>query len=106
MDIMVAFDKFIELDALATKAQVHIDERNRLLHEARPKCGNCRFWMTRKCPKEKNVNGRNRGPSMNGLSCRLFEESWHVDDLRKLASKENEAAKEALERLKNRLDKP
>jgi hypothetical protein len=37
------------------------------------RCGNCDHWMkSRVCPKEKNVNGRNKGPSMNEFACELF----------------------------------
>ncbi len=37
------------------------------------RCGECQYWMTRGCPSEKNVNGRNRGPSMNGCACFKYE---------------------------------
>ena len=36
------------------------------------RCGDCSLWMTSKCPEEKNVNGWNRGPSMNGYTCHQF----------------------------------
>lgn len=40
----------------------------------RTACGDCYFWMkSRSCPKEKNINGYSRGPSMNGLICEKFE---------------------------------
>lgn len=38
----------------------------------RKRCGDCKLWMTRECPKEKNVNGRNYGPSVNDIVCELF----------------------------------
>ena len=36
------------------------------------KCGDCRLWMTKQCPREKNVDGWNRGPSMSGWTCEKF----------------------------------
>jgi len=32
-------------------------------------CGNCKYFMTRTCPQEKNINGRNYGPSYSELAC-------------------------------------
>ena len=38
-----------------------------------PKCGDCSFWMkSSECPQERNVNGWNKGPSMNGTPCEKF----------------------------------
>ncbi len=37
------------------------------------KCGDCYWWMKSKdCPREKNVNGFSRGPSMSGIACGKF----------------------------------
>jgi len=36
------------------------------------RCGNCDKWMCCNCPKEYNVKGRNKGPSMNEFGCELF----------------------------------
>ena len=36
------------------------------------KCGQCKLWMTRECPQERNVNGWNRGPSCEGVTCSKF----------------------------------
>lgn len=44
-------------------------------------CGGCDNWMTRQCPRERNVNGRNYGPSCESLvnGCHLFSlKSWHA----------------------------
>ena len=36
-------------------------------------CGSCYWWMkSRSCPREKNVNGWNRGPSMNDPACKEY----------------------------------
>lgn len=50
-------------------------KRNELtLKIAKVACGDCKLWMTSECPREKNVNGWNRGPSMNGTICEIFDE--------------------------------
>ena len=39
------------------------------------RCGDCDFWMKSSlCPEERNVNGWNKGPSMNGIPCSKFQE--------------------------------
>jgi len=35
-------------------------------------CGDCALWMSGGCPKERNVNGTQVGPSMNDPVCRSF----------------------------------
>lgn len=48
---------------------------------ARPRCGECDHWMkSRECPSERNVNGYNRGPSMNGSACGKFLITHHAAD--------------------------
>lgn len=41
---------------------------------AKVRCGDCRLWMMKACPREHNVNGYNRGPSMEGIICGKFVE--------------------------------
>jgi hypothetical protein len=37
------------------------------------RCGNCFKWMkSTLCPKEKNINGMNRGPNCNAPVCSQF----------------------------------
>ena len=37
------------------------------------KCGDCYYWMkSSECPRERNVKGRNRGPSISGSPCEKF----------------------------------
>ena len=37
------------------------------------RCGDCYFWMKSSlCPRETNVNGWNRGPSMDDWPCEKF----------------------------------
>ena len=37
-------------------------------------CGDCDLWMkSSMCPRERNVNGWNRGPSMSDPICHQFE---------------------------------
>lgn len=38
------------------------------------KCGQCAFWMcSRLCPRERNVGGMSRGPSVNAHGCGKFK---------------------------------
>ncbi|CDX26739.1 hypothetical protein MPL3356_60527 [Mesorhizobium plurifarium] len=57
----------------------HIDKIRRLrvqLAECGRYCGACDKWMkSRECPKERNVNGYSRGPSMKDFKCNQFVES-------------------------------
>ena len=46
-----------------------IQETDRWINK---RCGNCQYWMTRQCPLERNVNGRNHGPSMKAYGCAKF----------------------------------
>lgn len=45
------------------------------------KCGDCAKWMCSSlCPQEKNVNGRNEGPSCNGRICSDFTPQDNYDE--------------------------
>lgn len=59
----------------------------------RKRCGDCDNWnKSRLCPKEVNVNGRSRGPSMNSFTCPSFTPDFsygialEVQTMRKLES--------------------
>lgn len=59
---------------------VQMDEKKRelrvKLHRIGTTCGDCSKWMkSSQCPAERNVNGRNVGPSMNAPRCAAFNES-------------------------------
>lgn len=48
-------------------------------------CGNCFYWMKSSlCPCERNVNGRQIGPSMSGVACNKFQ----LNDITKKLKKE------------------
>lgn len=49
---------------------------------ARVDCGGCELWMTRKCPRERNINGHNHGPSMYGSPCSQYAEKASTAALR------------------------
>ena len=71
-------DQIIDAVMKASYASIQEDlrlrELERLRENSRRKCGGCFYWMkSRQCPKERNVNGWNRGPSMNGAICSKFE---------------------------------
>jgi len=78
-------DRFI--DAVGREAAIadHLERAREFDNAARNKCGNCYWWMKRECPSERNVKGRNVGPSMNGSPCSKFTESADVEHLRDLA---------------------
>lgn len=68
------FDKLIDALGKAGYLAYLKRERARIQNDARPKCGNCHFWMkSRECPAEKNVNGQSRGPSCEGFACQKFQ---------------------------------
>lgn len=72
--VSAAIDKFLEWDMKRTTAVGHLAEAARLDAVAANKCGNCRHWMTRQCPREANVNGHRHGPSSGGFPCNIFAE--------------------------------
>lgn len=45
-------------------------------------CGECTMWMTRNCPKEKNIAGMRVGPSMNSPICTSYDETTFSKELR------------------------
>lgn len=45
-------------------------------------CGDCALWMKRACPKEVNVNGRNKGPSCAAPRCSAYSEAPSVEKRR------------------------
>lgn len=50
---------------------------------AKVRCGDCDHWMkSRRCPREHNVNGRNKGPSCEGSICEQFSEDSSSAGLR------------------------
>lgn len=55
-----------------THKQARIRELNADILRIGLECGSCKQWMTRSCPKERNVNGHNRGPSMKAPKCGQF----------------------------------
>ena len=55
-------------------------------------CGDCDKWMkSRSCPREHNVNGMSRGPSMNDSICPEFVEKQWVSEHRAELKKEYES---------------
>jgi hypothetical protein len=57
---------------VVAKNQKIRDLRAKLAKNAK-ECGDCDKWMkSRFCPREKNVNGRNVGPSMSSPICNEF----------------------------------
>lgn len=76
-----------ELWDWAAKASKFIHDearRKELLAQIRKvTCGDCQHWMkSRECPRERNVGGFSRGPSMNGPICEKFSETPQSVELR------------------------
>ena len=72
-EALEAVEPFLRLGRLA-------DFNNELQHIKSIKsrrCGSCFWWMkSRDCPRERNVNGYSRGPSMNStiaLRCSKYQ---------------------------------
>jgi len=74
MNAEAIFDAFIAVvEQLSQEAQRQ-NRLRQLWNRCRPCCGHCFFWMkSNLCPREINVAGQNRGPSMNGAPCKKFE---------------------------------
>ena len=61
-----------ELGKAAQKA-ARIRALRQHIYQRPTECGACQHWMkSRDCPRETNVNGRNRGPSMKAPICSKF----------------------------------
>lgn len=70
MDI---FDSIINQAQIACEVQRLIERIKKLERWINRRCGNCNYWMCRgACPKEKRINGRPKGPSMNEYGCNKF----------------------------------
>lgn len=65
----------------ALHRQARIAELNAQIRKVR--CGDCAHWMkSRVCPRERNVNGWNRGPSCEDMPCGIFSEDPQSAKLR------------------------
>jgi hypothetical protein len=72
MDLRVLLDRIVEAGAKAAAEDERQREIERLRQNAARNCGHCARWMTRQCPRERNVNGRNSGPSCASVPCEQF----------------------------------
>lgn len=65
-DILSGFQRLSEITQLLSK----INDLKRWVNK---RCGNCDMWMcSNSCPREKRINGRPKGPSMNEYACDKF----------------------------------
>jgi hypothetical protein len=72
----------------ATQLAHDIRETQAKIRKLSTTCGDCDNWMkSSECPAEKNVNGRNHGPSCNAPKCSQFKESFDVLKQRLILSK-------------------
>ncbi len=69
-------------------------------------CGDCYKWMhSNSCPRETNVNGRRRGPSMNAPICNQYVEKQSSSEWREELQKRLDALKSPNDKLTNRPSK-
>lgn len=69
-DMMRLFDSLIDFDEAQQKQRARLEHIAELRRRLQPRCGNCDKWMkSSECPREKNVNGYSRGPSMSEWPC-------------------------------------
>lgn len=83
MDGIQFFDNFLEADAKAQRLRSLKERSQKAVNFDIKRCGNCYFWMKSKdCPKERNVNGWNKGPSCNGVACEKFQLEAYVAEVK------------------------
>lgn len=92
-DLRHTFCAIVDAFALHAKISHEMEQAAYFDRQARPRCGNCRHWMTDACPEERRERGRRRGPSMNGVACGIFSEGGGVQRLRDLAEQHRAAAR-------------
>lgn len=75
--------------------KIKIKELENKINSLNTACGHCDKWMkSQECPKERNVNGRQKGPSIGDPRCDEFKESWTTGLLRDRWEKELNILKE------------
>lgn len=84
MSDLTAEKVFDWADRLSDHAQrVHrMRELRAGINEIGAVCGGCNNWMTRACPRERNVKGMNHGPSCKSLvaGCPVFSlKNWDAE---------------------------
>jgi len=71
VDAIFSFaDRLSKLSALAQKRR----DLCQKIENAQRRCGSCNFWMTAKCPRERqdNKKGHSVGPSGDSMKCQQF----------------------------------
>jgi hypothetical protein len=81
MTISKMFDAAVEIVRDINYADAVKELNNHIFDLKSFKCGYCTFWMTSKCLKEVNVDGRQRGPSCNDFGCGSFIRSQIYEKL-------------------------
>ena len=71
-DLRNQFDRMIEAGNRVSAILILKDKIQYAFDGGKRECGSCNLWMTRSCPYERNVNGRNQGPSMSHPACGKF----------------------------------
>lgn len=73
-DAIDIIDRMLAAEKVLQRARAEEEKRERLFFRVKVRrCGDCDLWMkSNLCPKEKNVQGISRGPSMKALACSAF----------------------------------
>jgi len=75
-------DRLLAAD-LAAQRRAELNRLRQELAKIGSVCGDCDLWMkSTQCPREVNVNGWNRGPSMADHKCSKFALSRQSEDRR------------------------
>ncbi|RSZ60012.1 hypothetical protein HF313_14960 [Massilia atriviolacea] len=75
MSLDQIFDALGRADS-AMQKQVRINELTNDISKIGRRCGDCDKWMKSSgCPAERNVKGRNVGPSCESIICKSFAEA-------------------------------
>lgn len=83
MNLLNILDNIIEQDKLQQGILGLRDKIQIAKDTDRKECGHCDLWMKSSlCPRERNVNGRNKGPSISEIACDKFTLTSWVKDLK------------------------
>lgn len=99
-DLRVQFDRMIDGANRLSRLEAIHRMKVEADHTDRRECGNCEHWLkSRECPREHNVNGMSRGPSMSAPACSKFVLKPWVAELKQKRLAEIELALSELEHL-------
>ena len=78
---MSAYTVLENFDNSLRQVTKKIELRAEIRDAEKEKCGSCEKWMKSTCHRERNENGRPKGPSVTSPACALFERTEWVEKL-------------------------